>query len=471
MVVTGACLASTPVSADVAGPVSAQVAPARAVTAEAAACSEQQFWDVPVSSAFCPQIGWLASTGITGGYQDPGKTQPGFHPAEPVSRQAMAAFLYRFGFTGKADPTCSGSFRAFTDVRAGGFCGPIEWLAGAVISGGYADGGFHPAAAVSRQAMAAFLYRFGNAGQAAPACTEQQFWDVPVSSAFCPQIAWLVSNGLATGYADAGKSLPGFHPTAAVSRQAMAAFLHRADAGDVIPLNSAVAAPSRPWNETIGCAYVCSGVRVTRQKSPVLAAFSTDLDDSRLRVDFEVWSGHSATPVEQVAAGSADSLYAGMTVTWTVDAELADGDYEFRIRAFDGVNYGPWSPEWNKFTVDAARPESPTLTYSGPVSTDPNSFHGRVGDMGTATITSKPEDDVYAYVYGSGPRGSMVSFPSNLTCGESNNGFTMMCLSPRSAPQTVRFAPAGIVWSFSVWSLDAAGNSSVAARIDLFALD
>jgi hypothetical protein len=111
----------------------------------------------------------------------------------------------------------------FADVSvSSAFCGDIAWLKTQQIAQGYADGGFHPAVAVSRQAMAAFLYRSANAGKAAPACTSAPFADVSVSSAFCGDIAWLKTQQIAQGYADGG-----FHPAVAVSRQAMAAFLYR----------------------------------------------------------------------------------------------------------------------------------------------------------------------------------------------------------------------------------------------------
>jgi hypothetical protein len=111
----------------------------------------------------------------------------------------------------------------FPDVPASGqFSADIAWLVARHITSGYADGGFHPGAAVSRQAMAAFLYRESNPGKADPACRAALFPDVPVSSAFCGDVAWLVARHITSGYADGG-----FHPGAAVSRQAMAAFLHR----------------------------------------------------------------------------------------------------------------------------------------------------------------------------------------------------------------------------------------------------
>jgi hypothetical protein len=40
------------------------------------------------------------------------------------------------------------------------FFAEIEWLAELEITGGFADGGYHPGASVSRQSMAAFLHRY-----------------------------------------------------------------------------------------------------------------------------------------------------------------------------------------------------------------------------------------------------------------------------------------------------------------------
>ena len=203
-----------------------------------AQCSTEPFWDVPVDSDFCPQINWLTSTGIASGYQDPGHDLPGFHPMAAVSRQAMAAFLYRAANPGQTAPACTE--QEFWDVPVDApFCAEISWLASQGITTGYDDGGqtlpgFHPTAAVSRQAMAAFLYRFGNPGQTAPACTTQEFWDVAVNAPFCAEIGWLAAEEITTGYDDAGHDQPGYHPADAVTRQAMAAFLYRANEAGII---------------------------------------------------------------------------------------------------------------------------------------------------------------------------------------------------------------------------------------------
>jgi hypothetical protein len=156
------------------------------------------------------------SENITNGYKD-----GGFHPTDAVSRQSMAAFLYREQNPGKTAPACTK--KAFNDVpTTSPFCADINWLVSQNVTKGYSDDGFHPTAAVSRQSMAAFLYRLDHAGADAPGCSKAPFPDVPAGSQFCGAISWLAGQDITGGYADGG-----FHPGDAVSRQSMAAFLHR----------------------------------------------------------------------------------------------------------------------------------------------------------------------------------------------------------------------------------------------------
>ncbi len=133
----------------------------------------------------------------------------------------MAAFLYRLEHPGADDPSCRS--KPFRDVPVSSpFCGDIRWLSAQGITGGYADGGFHPTTAVSRQAMAAFLYRLATPGAADSMCLAAPFRDVPTTNAFCGDISWLTGHKITNGYSDGD-----FRPTAVISRQAMAAFLHR----------------------------------------------------------------------------------------------------------------------------------------------------------------------------------------------------------------------------------------------------
>ncbi|MBS1674420.1 MAG: S-layer homology domain-containing protein [Actinobacteria bacterium] len=115
------------------------------------------FSDVPTSYPFYTQIAWLAATGITTGYGD-----GTFHPGDPVNRDAMAAFLYRFaGSPAYTPPTTP----RFSDVPTSyPFSTQIAWLAATGITTGYGDGTFQPGSAVNRDAMAAFLYRYHQDG-------------------------------------------------------------------------------------------------------------------------------------------------------------------------------------------------------------------------------------------------------------------------------------------------------------------
>ncbi|MFE4197911.1 S-layer homology domain-containing protein [Paenarthrobacter sp. NPDC056912] len=111
------------------------------------------FLDVAASSQFYKEIAWLASTKISSGWPD--RT---FRPLEPVNRDAMAAFLYRFS---KVSDYVAPAKSAFVDVPANGqFYKEISWLASTEISTGWDDHTFRPVTPINRDAMAAFMYRF-----------------------------------------------------------------------------------------------------------------------------------------------------------------------------------------------------------------------------------------------------------------------------------------------------------------------
>lgn len=192
-------------------------------TASGAVVPVQTFTDVPPSSAFAADIDWLVHQGIATGFAD-----GSFHPVQAVTRQAFAAFLYRYAHAGADAGACAPGTSSFPDVPdSSPFCGDIKWLASTAITGGFADGGFHPAAVVARQATAAFFYRFNHGGADAGPCAAgtSAFNDVPDGSPFCGDIKWLAATApqaITTGFADGG-----FHPAVAVARQAAAAYFHR----------------------------------------------------------------------------------------------------------------------------------------------------------------------------------------------------------------------------------------------------
>jgi S-layer homology domain len=112
---------------------------------------------VGLSNAFCWEIGWLAGSGVTTGFAD-----GGYHPADKVTRQSMAAFMYRLAGSPRGpNPFCTTA--AFPDVpKTHPFCGEIDWLVDEGITTGFSDGKYHPTDAVTRQSMAAFMYRLAD---------------------------------------------------------------------------------------------------------------------------------------------------------------------------------------------------------------------------------------------------------------------------------------------------------------------
>jgi len=171
------------------------------------------FSDVSAAHPFFEEICWLAQSGITLGYAD-----GSFGASAPVARQAMAAFLYRLAL----EPPIPLSLVAFSDVGAGHpFAQEIVWLFEEGITEGYGDNTFRPNEPVSRQAMAAFLYRVAGEPPVA-AIPAPTFPDVPFSHPFAREVEWMAAAGVSNGYHDGT-----WRPSDPVTRQAMAAFLLR----------------------------------------------------------------------------------------------------------------------------------------------------------------------------------------------------------------------------------------------------
>ena len=185
------------------------------------------FSDVSLTAPFATEIYDLsdASNPIINGYAD-GTFRP-TSPVSRQAFAAFLARLLP-GIDDGACSTIHGSaFADVADSSP--FCKDIRDLAQAHIVNGYTDGLFHPTAPITRQAMAAMLYRahaylLGATVGDALCTTPVPFNDVSTSSPFCGDIEWMQSSGLGNGFADGG-----FHPTANVTRQATAAFVDRFD--------------------------------------------------------------------------------------------------------------------------------------------------------------------------------------------------------------------------------------------------
>ncbi len=196
-------------------------APATASPTPTTPLSALQFSDVPAGTPHEEHIAWLAAKKISTGYED-----GTFRPTQAVNRDAMAAFMYRLAGSPAFEPAGRQSFIDVTPTAQ--FYKEIEWLAATGISTGWETASgqeFRPVDPVSRDAMAAFLYRlYGSPAHATPATAP--FLDVPVGTQFDKEIDWLAASGISTGWAVSGGAE--FRPSESVNRDAMAAFMHRA---------------------------------------------------------------------------------------------------------------------------------------------------------------------------------------------------------------------------------------------------
>jgi len=185
------------------------------------------FSDVNVDTQFYDQIEWASYKGITTGWVDGDQIRT-FRPTESISRDAMAAFLYRYA----GSPAFSApSVSPFTDIAPGTqFYKEITWLASTGITTGWVEPDksrtFRPGGTVTRDAMAAFLYRIKGSPTILQPAVASNFTDVTSNDPFFREISWLLSAAITTGYPGPNYSIS-FHPDEPVHRDAMAAFLKR----------------------------------------------------------------------------------------------------------------------------------------------------------------------------------------------------------------------------------------------------
>ena len=183
------------------------------------------FIDVDDNTDHAEHIAWLAANGISTGFKNEDGTLS-FRPYAKVTRNDMAAFLYRMAGEPEYDVE---SAPAFSDVdESTPHSKAILWLAAEGISTGFkgADGTaeFRPYAEVTRNDMAAFLYRM--AGEPAYDASDVSFADIVADTPHREAVLWLAASGVSTGFDEADGSKT-YRPYDQIARCDMAAFLHR----------------------------------------------------------------------------------------------------------------------------------------------------------------------------------------------------------------------------------------------------
>ncbi|MFW2513218.1 5'-nucleotidase C-terminal domain-containing protein [Demequina sp. SO4-13] len=136
-------------------------------------------------------IEWLASEGITQGWPD-----GTFRPFHNATRDAVATFLYRI----EGSPEFTPTGQTFPDVPSSlEHYASVEWLASEGITQGYSDGTFRPFGNITRDAFVAYLYRL----EGEPAVSaEAGFPDVNSEMEHADAIAWAAEVGVTEGWDD-----------------------------------------------------------------------------------------------------------------------------------------------------------------------------------------------------------------------------------------------------------------------------
>ena len=174
------------------------------------------FADVSGSDWFYNDVRSVYEKGIMDG---PGADR--FSPNAPLTRAMIVTILYRMA----GSPSVSGS-SDFTDVAAGKwFAKAVAWAAANGIVNGYGSGLFGPNDPVTREQLAAILYRYAVYGGMTAVTLEENlgsFADTAQLSAYAIQaMNWAVGQGLING---SGSNLV---PKAQATRAQVAAIIHR----------------------------------------------------------------------------------------------------------------------------------------------------------------------------------------------------------------------------------------------------
>ena len=174
------------------------------------------FADVSGSDWFYNDVRYVYEKGIMDG-----TGADRFSPNAPLTRAMIVTILYRMA----GSPSVSGS-SDFTDVAAGKwFAKAVAWAAANGIVNGYGDSLFGPNDPVTREQLAAILYRYAVYGGMTAVTLEENlgsFADTEQLSAYAIQaMNWAVGQGLING---SGSNLV---PKAQATRAQVAAIIHR----------------------------------------------------------------------------------------------------------------------------------------------------------------------------------------------------------------------------------------------------
>ena len=177
-------------------------------------CPSRAFTDLSITAWYHEATDFVLANGIMNGYV--GGT---FHPNSTLSRAMLCQILYNL----EGRPTVSVG-GAFSDVPATAWCADaVAWANANGIVTGYGDGTFRPNNLITREQLAAMLWRY--AGSPESDHTLERFTDAGQISGYArTALAWANETGVVNGFGD-GTANPRGTATRAQTAQMVMNFL------------------------------------------------------------------------------------------------------------------------------------------------------------------------------------------------------------------------------------------------------
>ncbi len=157
------------------------------------------FTDTVYNSWYSEHVDFVYDFGLMNGVND-----HSFAPDDPVTRGMVVTVLYR----ACGEPPITGD-SDFTDVPTGKYySNAVVWAQSLGVVNGYNDGTYRPNDNVTREQLAAILYRFSQANHEdmAPGVSLNGFPDAGMVHSYAKDaLAWAVAEGIITGDGSNGK--------------------------------------------------------------------------------------------------------------------------------------------------------------------------------------------------------------------------------------------------------------------------
>ena len=225
-----------------------------------AAVEDTGFADVDADDWYAEAVEYVRDQGIMNG-----TTATTFNPDGTTSRGQIAAILYR----ASGSPEVSGG-TAFTDVAdTAYYADAVRWASAHGVVTGYGDGTFRPNNPITRQQLAAILWRY--AGSPAPEGGADYADEDTISAYASTAVDWVRDTGIISGR-DGNR----FDPNGRAARAQAAVILHRYDTWEP-PIPEIPDPEPAPEEGSVLVAYFSATGNTERVANAIAAATGGDL--------------------------------------------------------------------------------------------------------------------------------------------------------------------------------------------------